>query len=105
MAIDLATDSVVREFFQDLGNQGGVAMDAANFVTIKQDMALPITLVCVIFTEKKVNLRYRQMDDRDGERRLHHCGAIASAPDLDQKQAQERGSANSADDCSLCWRR
>ena len=76
MAIDLATDSVVREFFQDLGNQGGVAMDAANFVTIKQDMALPITLVCVIFTEKKVNLRYRQMDDRDGERDAYIIAAL-----------------------------
>ena len=50
LSIDLSTDPVVRAFFQDLLEGGGVAKDAADFITSKPELAVPITLASAIFT-------------------------------------------------------
>ena len=49
-AINLATDPVVRAFFQDLVKHGGVAQDATDSLMKKPELLLLSTLACAIFT-------------------------------------------------------
>lgn len=64
MAIELPTDLVLREFLQDLLKQLGVAKDPADFIMIKAELLIPITLPCAILCGNKVSLRYPQMEER-----------------------------------------
>ena len=65
LAIDLATDPVVRSFFQDIVKQGGVAKDAEEFILHKPEFPIPITMACALVTGTKVILRYTQMEEGD----------------------------------------
>ena len=65
LAIDPATDPVVRSFFQDLVELGGVAKDAEDFILHKPELPNPFTMAYGIFTGSKINLRYTQAEERD----------------------------------------
>ena len=65
LAIDLATDPVVRSFFQDLLKLGGVAKDAEDFIMNKPELPIPITMASSLFIGTKINLSYTQAEERD----------------------------------------
>ena len=75
LAIDLATDPVVRAFFHDLVKEG-VSKDAEDFIVHKPEFAIPIPLACALFRGNTVNLRYTQMEERDVVRDAYFIAAI-----------------------------
>ena len=77
MAIDLATDPVVRAFFQYLVKLGAVAHHTADFIRNKPELPLPITMAFSLFTPTKITLRYMQAEERDVVRDAYFIGAIA----------------------------
>ena len=65
LAIDLATDPVVRAFFRDLVKLGGAAKDVEDFILRKPELPIPITIASSLFTGTKVNLSHAQFEERD----------------------------------------
>ena len=57
LLIDLAKGPVVRALLHDVGKQGGLAKDAADFFTNKPELPIPITMACAHLTRKSINLR------------------------------------------------
>ena len=65
LAIDLATDPLVRAFFQHVGKQGGLAKDAADFIMNKPAMPIPIVIGCRLFIWNKATRRWKNEIRRD----------------------------------------
>ena len=58
MAIDLASDPVVRNLLQELlQTQSDVPQEVVDFLMNKPALPIPITMACALFTSNKVNLR------------------------------------------------
>ena len=76
VAIELATDAVLRKFFQDLVSQGGAAKDVEDFIMHKPQFPIPITMACSLINGNKINLRYTQMEERDVVRDSSFIAAI-----------------------------
>ena len=79
LKLDLATDPVVRAFLRYFVEEGGVANDAAEFITDKQELPLPIGMAGAIFTGNKVKLIFTQIEERDVVTRLFHSSNLAFA--------------------------
>ena len=77
MAIDLATDPVVRTFLQELVQLGGsVPKEVEDFIMNKPALPVPITMACVFFTSNKVKLRNATIPERDVLRDAYFIAAI-----------------------------
>ena len=58
MAVDLATDPVVRTFLQERVQLGGnLRKEVADFILTMPALPVPITMACALFTNMKVLLR------------------------------------------------
>ena len=80
LVIDLATDPVVRTFLQEVVKLGGVAKDGEDFMLHKPALPVQITMACSLFTGTKINLRYRQAEERDVVRDAYFISAIWRLP-------------------------
>ena len=49
LAFDLATDPVLRAFYQDLVKLGGAENDAEDFILDKPELQIPIKMACSLF--------------------------------------------------------
>ena len=76
LAIDLATDQVVRALLQDVRRLGGVARDVEDFILPKPAIPVPITMACALLTGTKIELRYPQLRERDGHSDASFMAAI-----------------------------
>ena len=77
MAIDLASDPVVRNFLQELlQTQGDVPQEVVDFLMNKPALPVPITMACALFTSNKVNLRNAPIPERDVLRDAYFISAI-----------------------------
>ena len=76
LAIDLATDQVVRALLQDVRRLGGVAKDMEDFILLKPALPVPITMACALLTGTNVDLGYAQLPERDVIREAYFIAAI-----------------------------
>ena len=77
MAIDFATDPVVRKLMQELLKvQGNAPAETVDFIIINPALPSPITMACALFTRTKFYLRHATIPERDVLRDASFSAAI-----------------------------
>ena len=108
MAIDLATDPVVRTFLKELVQLGGNALlEVVDFILKKTALPVPITMAFELFTSMKVHLRNAPVPERErrSPRRLLHCVNLDIVGNENCGGAKERRNAVGSLECGFRGRR